>query len=188
MRDPENIRAIEALGVDLMGFIFWPKSSRYVGERPAYLPTKVKRVGVFVDDDIQNIKQKVEDFGLDIIQLHGQESPDYVRQLTSVCGDSIAIIKAFNIATAEDLKQTNAYNDIVDYFLFDTKAKMVGGNGTKFDWSGGRQRHQVRLERPHFLSWRDPIPSQWRYWSRRCRRHQDAPSSTVHRYRPELPF
>ena len=135
MRDPENIRAIEALGVDLMGFIFWPKSSRYVGERPAYLPTKVKRVGVFVDDDIQNIKQKVEDFGLDIIQLHGQESPDYVRQLTSVCGDSIAIIKAFNIATAEDLKQTNAYNDIVDYFLFDTKAKMVGGNGTKFDWS-----------------------------------------------------
>ena len=135
MRDPENIRAIEALGVDWMGFIFWPKSSRYVGERPAYLPTRVKRVGVFVDDDIQNIKQKVEDFGLDIIQLHGQESPDYVRQLTSVCGDSIAIIKAFNIATAEDLKQTNAYNDIVDYFLFDTKAKMVGGNGTKFDWS-----------------------------------------------------
>ena len=101
MRDPENIRAIEALGVDWMGFIFWPKSSRYVGERPAYLPTRVKRVGVFVDDDIQNIKQKVEDFGLDIIQLHGQESPDYVRQLTSVCGDSIAIIKAFNIATAE---------------------------------------------------------------------------------------
>lgn len=135
MRDPENIRAIEALGVDWMGFIFWPKSSRYVGERPAYLPTRVKRVGVFVDDDIQNIKQKVEDFGLDIIQLHGQENPDYVRQLTSVCGDSIAIIKAFNIATAEDLKQTNAYNDIVDYFLFDTKAKMVGGNGTKFDWS-----------------------------------------------------
>lgn len=135
MRDPENIRAIEALGVDLMGFIFWPKSSRYVGERPAYLPTKVKRVGVFVDDDIQNIKQKVEDFGLDIIQLHGQESPDYVRQLTSVCGDSIAIIKAFNIATADDLKQTNAYNGIVDYFLFDTKAQLVGGNGTKFDWS-----------------------------------------------------
>ena len=135
MRDPENICAIEALGVDWMGFIFWPKSSRYVSERPAYLPTRVKRVGVFVDDDIQNIKQKVEDFRLDIIQLHGQESLDYVHQLTSVCGDSIATIKAFNIATTADLEQTNAYNGIVDYFLFDTKAQLVGGNGTKFDWS-----------------------------------------------------
>ena len=135
MRDPENIRAVEALGVDWTGFIFWQKSSRYVSERPAYLPTKVKRVGVFVDADTQEVEQKVKDYGLDIIQLHGQESPDYVRQLTSVCGDSIATIKAFNIATADDLEQTNAYNCIVDYFLFDTKAKMVGGNGTKFDWS-----------------------------------------------------
>ena len=135
MREAENIRAVEALGVDLMGFIFWPKSKRYVSERSEYLPTRCKRVGVFVDADIQEVKQKVEEYGLDFIQLHGQESPDYVRQLTSVCGDSIATIKAFNIATADDIEATKSYHGIIDYFLFDTKAKMVGGNGTKFDWS-----------------------------------------------------
>ena len=135
MREAENIREVEALGIDLMGFIFWPKSSRYVNERPAYLPTQCKRVGVFVDARIEEIMQKVQDYGLDVIQLHGHESPDYIRQLGSVCGDSIATIKAFNIATTEDLEATKPYEGIVDYFLFDTKGKSVGGNGEKFDWS-----------------------------------------------------
>ena len=135
MREAENIREVEALGIDLMGFIFWPKSSRYVSERPAYLPTQCKRVGVFVDASIEEIMQKVQDYALDAIQLHGHESPDYIRQLSSVCGDSIATIKAFNIATTADLEATKPYEGIVDYFLFDTKGKMVGGNGEKFDWS-----------------------------------------------------
>ena len=65
MRDPENIRAVEALGVQWMGFIFWPGSKRYVSERPSYLPTKCKRVGVFVDADITEILQKVEEYALD---------------------------------------------------------------------------------------------------------------------------
>lgn len=134
MRDAENIREVEALGIDLMGFIFWPKSSRYVSERPAYLPRQAKRVGVFVDADIDDIRQRVQDYRLDFIQLHGHESPDFVRQLRSVCGDT-AIIKAFNIATTEDLFQTESYEGLVDYFLFDTKGKSVGGNGEKFDWS-----------------------------------------------------
>jgi len=135
MREAENIREVEALGIDLMGFIFWPKSSRYVSEPPAYLPTQCKHVGVFVDADIEELMQKVQDYGLDYIQLHGHESPDYIRDLGSVCGDAIATIKAFNIATKEDLEATKPYEGTVDYFLFDTKGKSVGGNGEKFDWS-----------------------------------------------------
>lgn len=135
MRDADNIRKVEGLGIDMMGFIFWPKSSRYVSERPAYLPTKCKRIGVFVDQPIEEVAQIARDYALDYIQLHGHESPDFIRQLRSLCGDSIATIKAFNIATEEDFKATAPYKDIVDCVLFDTKGKSVGGNGEKFDWS-----------------------------------------------------
>lgn len=129
MREAENIREVEE-GVDLMGFIFWPKSSRYVSERPAYLPTKCKRVGVFVDESIENVQRIAKEYALDYIQLHGSESPDYIRQL-----DDLSIIKAFNIATADDFAACIPYEGLVDYFLFDTKGKSVGGNGEKFDWS-----------------------------------------------------
>ncbi len=129
MRDAENIREVESLGIDLMGFIFWPKSSRCVSERPAYLP-KCKRVGVFVNEDIEIVKRTAKDFDLNLIQLHGSESPEYVRLLREW-----KIIKAFNIASADDLKQTKAYEGLADYFLFDTKGKSVGGNGEKFDWN-----------------------------------------------------
>ena len=130
MREAENICEVEALGIDLMGFIFWPKSSRYVSERPAYLPTNCKRVGVFVDEDIETVKRIADDYALDYIQLHGHELADYCAQLRG-----FKLIKAFNIATTEDFKQTEPYTGIVDYFLFDTKGKSVGGNGEKFDWS-----------------------------------------------------
>ena len=135
MRDAENIRAVEALGVDWMGFILWEHSSRYVSQLPAYLPEKAKRVGVFVDAPLEVISQKAEVFGLDIVQLHGSEPPTFLRELRAVLGDRIAIVKAFNIATRDDLQLTNAYEGLADYFLFDTKAQLVGGNGTKFDWS-----------------------------------------------------
>ena len=135
MRNAENIREVEALGIDMMGFIFYPKSSRYVCERPTFLPQKCKRVGVFVNEDVENIKKIADDYALDFIQLHGHESTDFIRSLRSLCGDSIAIIKAFNIATKEDLEKTAPYEGLVDYFLFDTKGPSVGGNGEKFDWS-----------------------------------------------------
>ena len=130
MRDAENIREVEALGIDMMGFIFWPKSSRYVSERPAYLPTGCKRVGVFVDEHVEQVQRIADAYGLDVIQLHGNESPEYVQRL-----QGRSLIKAFNIASPEDIGQTKAYEGIVDYFLFDTKGKSVGGNGEKFDWS-----------------------------------------------------
>ena len=135
MRDADNIRKVEALGINMMGFIFYPKSSRYVSNRPAYLPIKCKRVGVFVDTTIKDILQHIADYSLDIIQLHGHESTDFICSLRSLCGDSIAIIKAFNIATKEDLDTTVPYAGLVNYFLFDTKGPSVGGNGEKFDWS-----------------------------------------------------
>ena len=130
MRNAENIRAVSALGIDLMGFIFWPKSSRYVSEPPSYLPTDCKRVGVFVDASLEDIRQHIHDYQLDIVQLHGHESPEFAKALKPAI-----IIKAFNIATAEDLAQTIPYEGIVDYFLFDTKAQLPGGSGEQFDWS-----------------------------------------------------
>lgn len=130
MRNAENIREVSALGIDLMGFIFWPKSSRYVSEPPSYLPTDCKRVGVFVDASLEDIRQHIHDYQLDIVQLHGHESPEFAKALKPAI-----IIKAFNIATAEDLKQTKPYEGIVDYFLFDTKAQLPGGSGEQFDWS-----------------------------------------------------
>ena len=136
MRDAENIREVEALGIDMMGFIFYPKSSRYVSERPEYLPTKCKRVGVFVDEDIENIKKIADDYALDFIQLHGHESPEQISHLNCQLSTvNCQLIKAFNIATKEDLDATAPYAGLVDYFLFDTKGKNVGGNGEKFDWS-----------------------------------------------------
>lgn len=130
MRDAENIREVEALHPDWMGFIFWPKSKRYVKEIPSYLPTQLKRVGVFVDEAIEKVIQTAEAYGLDLIQLHGHESPEYAAQLSEW-----KTIKAFNIAETEDFEQTKAYEGITDYFLFDTKGKAVGGNGEKFDWN-----------------------------------------------------
>ena len=147
MREAENIREVEQLSIlhslqakrasssaqfsiNWMGFIFWPKSSRYVSRKPDYLPTNCKRVGVFVDEDIEKVKHIADDYALDYIQLHGHESPDYCVQLKGM-----HLIKAFNIATKEDLEATKPYEGLVDYFLFDTKGKSVGGNGEKFDWT-----------------------------------------------------
>ena len=129
MREADNIRAVEALGIDMMGFIFWSKSSRYVSQRPDYLPKRVKRVGVFVDEDPEQVKRLADDYALDYIQLHGQESPSYIFQLRG-----LHVIKAFNISIAEDLLQTQPYEGLVDFFLFDAKGKSVGGNGEKFNW------------------------------------------------------
>ena len=164
MRDAENIREVERLFTQdsslftphssiptlhsslptfWMGFIFWPKSSRYVAEPPAYLPERAKRVGVFVDEDVEQICRIARDFALDVIQLHGHESPDFIRRLQSsmvngqcsMVNGQCSMVKAFNIATASDLEQTKAYEGLVDYFLFDTKATLPGGSGQQFDWS-----------------------------------------------------
>ena len=88
MREADNIREVEQLStincqlsINWMGFIFWPRSSRYVSEKPDYLPISCKRVGVFVDEDIEQVKRTADEYQLDMIQLHGHECPDYIRQL-----------------------------------------------------------------------------------------------------------
>ena len=137
MREADNIHEVEALGVDWLGLIFWPKSSRYVSEHPDYLPQHAKRVGVFVDEALDTVKKKADAYVLDLIQLHGSESPDYIRALKASC----SIIKAFSIATADDLEQTKDYEGLADYFLFDTKGPSVGGNGVQFNWDVLKDYH-----------------------------------------------
>lgn len=155
MRDADNIRAVEQLNIDYMGFIFWPKSSRFVSERPAYLPTNCKRVGVFVNETIEQVSHIAGEYSLDYIQLHGNESPAYIQELHKYwlcpissrlgqtckhdgprCSEKspLFIVKAFNIAEPADFEQTKAYEGVADLFLFDTKGKSVGGNGEKFNW------------------------------------------------------
>ena len=148
MREPENIRAVEALGIDLMGFIFWPPSSRYVGEKPSYLPENCRRVGVFVDAALPDILAAVEDFRLDVIQLHGHETPEAIAAMKARI-PGVRIVKSLAVAGPEDLEQAEAYADVCDAFLFDTKGKLPGGNGRQFDWSV-LQRYQGRL--PFLLS------------------------------------
>ncbi len=130
MREPDNIRAVETLGIDLMGFIFWPKSSRYVSERPAYLPTHCKRVGVFVDEDLETVRRIADEYALDYIQLHGHESREYCAQL-----NGLKLIKAISVSGHDDIATYKTYEGLVDYFLFDTKCPSVGGSGQQFDWS-----------------------------------------------------
>ena len=135
MREAENIRAVEALGVDWLGFIFWPGSSRYVSELPAYLPERAKRVGVFVDAEPADVLTHVADYRLDFVQLHGHESADYVRRLRQAGGASLRVVKAISVSSRDEVATYRSYKDVADYFLFDTKAKVPGGSGMQFDWS-----------------------------------------------------
>jgi phosphoribosylanthranilate isomerase len=150
MREPENIRAVEEKAhPDMMGFIFWKGSKRYVSEPPAYLP-ECTRVGVFVNPTEDEVLQKVKDFGLNAIQLHGQETPDFCRTIKK--RTSMPIIKAFSIGEGDALRFTlhaSRYEEIADLFLFDTKCKCVGGSGEQFDWD---ILHCYKGETPFLLS------------------------------------
>ena len=136
MRDPENIRAVEQLDVDWMGFIFYPESKRYVSDEEeviqAICQCRKKKVGVFVNAETDEMREKGATFQLDMLQLHGEEPAEQCNQLRQ---DGFQVIKAFSIATADDLKQVDAYKEVVDYILFDTKCAGYGGSGERFDWS-----------------------------------------------------
>lgn len=148
MRDADNIRDISALGVDMIGLIFYPPSPRDVqqfssgaGIIPDYAPDMGKtplRVGVFVDDMPQNIVTRVYNYKLDYIQLHGNEPRDTLENLRATIDPDIKpkikIIKAISVSSAEDIKKYKEYVGAADLFLFDTKCKTVGGSGEQFDW------------------------------------------------------
>lgn len=152
MREPENIRAVEALGIDLVGFIFYEKSSRYVsmlpsraGCTPDYVAPDLAakaspgRVGVFVDDMAQNIITRVYTFGLDYVQLHGAETPLFIDNLRATIDpdihSGIKIIKTLSISSRDDFSRWRIYKGHVDMLLFDTKCAAHGGSGDKFGWS-----------------------------------------------------
>lgn len=135
MREPKNIEQVAQLGVDMMGFIFYPKSPRYVSHVLARSDAdrKVCRVGVFVNDSIHEILDKIRSFSLNAVQMHGSESRELCEQLREANGD-IKIIKAISVSNVGDIQKYKEYVGAVDYFLFDTKCKTVGGSGQQFDW------------------------------------------------------
>lgn len=164
MRDAQNIRDVAALDIDLMGFIFYPKSPRFVSlissqagiipdysperlnmavnadGKPGYIfPKRIKRVGVFVDEMPQTIITYVYNYSLDYIQLHGKETPTLIdnlrRTLVPDLVPDIKVIKAFGINSADDLQQCEAYEGYADLFLFDTRTPLKGGSGRQFNWS-----------------------------------------------------
>jgi len=134
MRDALNIREVESLGVDMMGFMCWNGSKRYVSAKPDYLPD-VCRVGVFVNPTIDEVVSKVRELGLNRIQLHGTETAELCRAIYNATG--LPIMKAIRIESGDDFGQCSAYDraDGVDMFLFDTKCSGWGGSGREFDWS-----------------------------------------------------
>lgn len=131
MRDAENIKEADALGLDWMGFIFYHRSSRYVESVPDYMPVQAKRVGVFVNEDYDTIIDKVSDFGLHYVQLHGSESPELCRRLRS---SDVNVIKAFSVGYTFPADEVVLYEDSCAYFLFDTQTDSYGGSGQQFNW------------------------------------------------------
>ncbi len=139
MREADNIRAVDALGVDYMGFIFYPRSSRYISEIPSFMPERAKRVGVFVDASTADIIDRISSYGLDIVQLHGHESPQQCQNLRQkaelLLEIGIKIWKAISIDSSADLQECEKYLKCVDGFVFDTKCSSYGGSGSKYDWN-----------------------------------------------------
>lgn len=134
MKYPENIQSVAALMPDYMGFIFYEKSKRNFEGIIPELPKQVKKTGVFVNEHKEIIASLVEEYRLEAVQLHGDESVAYIQDLKSHLKPTIEIIKVFGIKDDFDFGILKPYEDEVDYFLFDTKGKERGGNGIKFDW------------------------------------------------------
>ena len=151
MKFPNNIDEVGELQPDFMGFIFYPKSKRFVGENFSpeliqNLPKSTKKVGVFVNESPEIILKKVNKYKLDFVQLHGNESVTDCKFLKS---KNIEIIKAFSVDETFDFAVLKSYEAVCDYFLFDTKTPTYGGSGKTFDW---QLLEKYSLNKPFFLS------------------------------------
>jgi phosphoribosylanthranilate isomerase len=132
-----NLLEVLSARPDILGFIFYKPSLRYAGEELSpsdleIIPPSVIKTGVFVNDSECEILAKVHEYGLNIVQLHGNESPDFCRNLNH---RGFSLIKTFHIDEYFDFSVTDNYADFTDFFLFDTRGKGYGGNGFCFDWS-----------------------------------------------------
>lgn len=152
MRDTDNIRQVEALTPDMMGFICWEGSRRHVSRLPDYLPETCRRVGVFVNPEIGYVQERLKTFHLDLVQLHGHETPEFCRSVKEEglkSGHALQIIKAFGVAPDEPFPHTEDYEADCDFFLFDTRCPTAGGSGRTFDWDVLQNYHG---HTPFFLS------------------------------------
>lgn len=135
MKMPSNILDVAALQPDFMGFIFYPRSPRFAEpldkETLDSLPQSIKKIGVFVNETLENILTSVYKYKLDGVQLHGTEMSSMCEELREA---GYIVIKAFPIAEAYNFKVTTKYKGSCDYFLFDTKTDAYGGSGLKFNW------------------------------------------------------
>lgn len=155
MKYPENIQEVADLQPDYVGFIFYDKSKRFVLDVNNARPfddfifedtLRVQKVGVFVNEDIKNIIRIATAYDIKILQLHGDESPEFCENLQLL---DFKIIKAFGIDENFDFSILGEYTDVCDYFLFDTKSKEYGGTGHHFDWNLLKQYNNAK---PIFLS------------------------------------
>lgn len=151
MRNPENIDAVCAAMPDFIGFIFYPKSKRFVGENPdetifKRVPSTIKKAGVFVNEEKEQLLSVCKKYRLEVAQLHGAEPPEYCRWIRD---HGLMVLKAFPLDDDFDFSQLDDYIPAVDYFLFDTKGKLPGGTGEKFNW---KILNRYRGPVPFFLS------------------------------------
>ncbi|MCD8414482.1 phosphoribosylanthranilate isomerase [Tenacibaculum dicentrarchi] len=161
MKYVENIQQVAELQPDYLGFIFYEKSKRNFEGIIPDLPKEIKKVGVFVNELPEIVVSLTEEYGLNTLQLHGDESSEYVQRLRTIFEESIAekkqhlkykipeLIKVFGIKDSFDFEVLKPYESLVDFFLFDTKGKERGGNGITFDWS---VLEKYNLTKPFFLS------------------------------------
>jgi phosphoribosylanthranilate isomerase len=145
MKFPQNIIEIESLRPDFMGFIFYNKSKRFFDQTDLVLNDKINRVGVFVNEEIEEIKEKIIKFKLDFVQLHGNENVYFCKSLKPF----VKIIKVFKINNTFNFNTTKNFEEVSDYFLFDTKSDLHGGSGIKFDWNILKNYNS---KKPFFLS------------------------------------
>ena len=152
MRDTQNIADLLELPIDYIGFIFYEKSPRYVASMPQLTDPikfeKINKVGVFVNADIDFVLDKITKFDLNTVQLHGKETPQYIRDLR-IKNAKIDIWKAFSIDEQFDFDATKPYEGLANAFLFDTKTPQHGGSGQKFNWD---LLNDYRGQTPFFLS------------------------------------
>lgn len=149
----KQLQQLEGLNISYAGFIFHEASPRYAGDKMADedligMDLDIKKVGVFVDKEYEDIMEMVEKFELDMVQLHGNETPALCKELS----EDTEVIKAFKIgATVQSIDQLVApYDEVCDYYLFDTaQSGLDGGTGKKFDW---QMLINAKIEKPFFLS------------------------------------
>ena len=145
MKYSDNILEVSQLLPDYLGFIFYKKSLRYFEGAIPEIPKSIKKVGVFVDETEENIIEKIEKYDLNLVQLHGKETPELCAKLQKI----VPVIKVFSVDDDFNFQELEKYENACDYFLFDTKGKLHGGNGVTFNWEILKK---YESKKPLFLS------------------------------------